>query len=370
MDNKKLIFGLFLIIIPLILFVLWYRNYVYNYCKNDMKCLKEKLIFNLDNLNNKLKNYGNKKIVEENDNKINEQNKENLVVNEEENIEGFFSGFGNWFSGSSPSSLPVSPGSLQNEDLSLLEKKISDKMTKSNKFPPSELNGNSDDFEDADNSEILNNSGTIGANSIKPMGTIGSNSVKPMGPIGSNSIKPMGPIGSNSIKPIGPIGSNSIKSKELLKEVDSEDLKEIINIKNPDIKSILGKCQFFNDKCPDKYYELGNFSIQGVGNGNILTCGNVQNTKPARAVAQIKNNAIYEIHITDQGHGFNPSSPPKVSIEGGKGHGATAEAVVDDDGFLKLIKIINPGYNYSETPNVMIDAPFMNSSCHLCCNDE
>jgi hypothetical protein len=232
-------------------------------------------------------------------------------------------------------------------------------MTKSNKFPPSELNGNSDDFEDADNSEILNNSGTIGANSIKPMGTIGSNSVKPMGPIGSNSIKPMGPIGSNSIKP-----------KELLKEVDSEDLKEIINIKNPDIKSILGKCQFFNDKCPDKYYELGNFSIQGVGNGNILTCGNVQNTKPARAVAQIKNNAIYEIHITDQGHGFNPSSPPKVSIEGGKGHGATAEAVVDDDGFLKLIKIINPGYNYSETPNVMIDAPFMNSSCHLCCNDE
>ena len=53
MDYKNFIFAIFLIIIPLILFVLWYRNYVYNYCKNDVKCLKEKLIFNLDNLNNK-----------------------------------------------------------------------------------------------------------------------------------------------------------------------------------------------------------------------------------------------------------------------------------------------------------------------------
>ena len=87
-------------------------------------------------------------------------------------------------------------------------------------------------------------------------------------------------------------------------------------------------------------------------------------------IAEIKNNSIYEIHITDQGHGFNPKSSPKVNIEGGKGHGATAQAVIDDDGFLKIIKVINPGYNYTETPNVLIDAPFMNSSCHLCCSDE
>jgi hypothetical protein len=126
------------------------------------------------------------------------------------------------------------------------------------------------------------------------------------------------------------------------------------NSQNPDLKTLFGSCQFFNDKCPDKYHPLGNFSIQGTGSGNILTCGNVQNTKPAKAIAQIKNNAIYEIHITDQGHGFNPSSPPKVSIEGGKGHGATAEAVIDDDGFLKIIKVINPGYNYTTLPTIRI----------------
>jgi len=139
------------------------------------------------------------------------------------------------------------------------------------------------------------------------------------------------------------------------------------NSQNPDLKTLFGSCQFFNDKCPENYQPLGNFSINGIGNGSTLTCGNIQDTKPAHAIALIKNNSLYEIHITQSGKGFNPDSPPKVSIEGGKGHGATAESVIDDNGELKLIKIINPGYNYTETPNVIIDAPYMNSSCHLCC---
>jgi hypothetical protein len=351
MEYKNFLFAIFLIIIPLILFVLWYRNYVYNYCNNDIKCLKEKLIFNLDNLNDRLKKYGNK-INEENNIKNNENEENNN--NDGDNIEGFFGGISNWFSGSSPTNLQVSPGSLPNEDLSLLEKKINDKMKVSNSFPPTDLNGNSDDFKDSDNSEILN---SINGNSLKP--TI----QKP--PVLPNKEN-------NNMNAI--FDSNNLKKKSL--DNDVKPKKDIITppapiiVKKPDLKSILGTCQFFNDKCPDKYHPLGNFSIQGVGSNSILSCGNVQNTKPAKAIAQIKNNAIYEIHITDQGHGFNPSSPPKVSIEGGKGHGATAEAVIDDDGFLKIIKVINPGYNYSETPNIVIDAPFMNSSCHLCCMNE
>jgi hypothetical protein len=365
MNNKNFLFGIFIIMIPLILFVLWYRNYVYNYCKNDIKCLKEKLIFNLDNLNNKLKKYSNK-IKEEDkiivNNNYNNDNNYNYNNDNNDNIEGFFGGLGNWFSGSSPGNLPVSPGSLPNEDLSILEKKINDKMKISNNFPPSDLNGNTDDFKDSDNSEILN---SIGSNSIKP--PLKKTNVLPNNE--NNNQNAIFDI--NNLKKKLP--DNILNSKKKLPDNILNSKKELPPsqiIKKPDIKSILGTCQFFNDKCPDKYHELGNFSIQGVGTGSILTCGNVQNTKPARAVAQIKNNSIYEIHITDPGHGFNPSSSPKVSIEGGKGHGATAEAIIDDDGFLKLIKVINPGYNYSETPNILIDAPFMNSSCHLCCADE
>jgi hypothetical protein len=322
-----------------------------------MKCLKEKLIFNLNNLNNKLKKYGDENNIINKNNVTIVNNEMENQINNNDNIEGFFGGLSNFFSGSSASNLPISPGSLPNEDLNILEKKINDKMTMSNKFPPSELNGNSDDFKDSDNSEILN---SIGSNSIKQ-------------PIKKNNVLPN--TENNNPNAIFDSNKNNLKidPKNILnikKESKPPSSQPSQNIKNTDIKSILGTCQFFNDKCPDKYHQLGNFSIQGVGSGSILTCGNVQNTKPAKAIAQIKNNAIYEIHVTDQGHGFNPSSPPKVSIEGGKGHGATAEAIIDDDGFLKLIKVINPGYNYSETPNVLIDAPYMNSSCHLCCMNE
>ena len=342
MNYKNFIFAMLLIIILLVLFIFWYRNYVYNYCKNDMKCLKEKLIFNLNDVNDKIIKYNNKI------NEVNAVNEVNIVeeVNEAEEIEGFFGGLSNWFSGSNPSNLPVSPGSLPNEDLSVLEKKINDRMKKSNNFPPTDIDGNSDDFKDADNNEILN--------SIN-----GKQPVK----------KPNPPVLPNVENNGSTLNTNAIFNKNNKVTIPNKTPPSIM-LKKPDLKSLLGKCQFYNDKCPDKSYELGNFSIQGAGSGSMLSCGNVQNTKPAKAIAQIKNNAVYEIHITDQGHGFNPSSPPKVSIESAKGHGATAEAVIDDDGFLKLIKVINPGYNYTETPNVLIDAPFMNSSCHLCCADE
>lgn len=335
MEVKNFIVMIILIAIPLILLVLCYRNYAYNYCKNDMKCLENKLTFNLSNLNEKLKLL--KKDI---------QQEETPKIKADDQIEGFFSGLGSWFSGSAPSNLPIAPGTLPNEDLMTLEKKINDKngAIKSSTFPPADVNGNSDDFADSDNSELL-------GQTIKPVG-------KPYG------VKPVSSASTES-DPI-PIFDDELSSK---KNSQSVPVPAKAVTKQASLKELLGKCQFFDGKCPDNYVELGNFSLHGVSSNSVLTCGNVQNTKPAKAVAQIKNNTVYEIHVLDQGHGFNPDSPPRVNIEGGNGHGATAEAFIDEGGYLKTIKIINPGYNYSETPNVLIDAPMMNSSCHLCCQE-
>jgi len=335
MEVKNFIVIILVIAIPLILLVLCYRNYAYNYCKNDMKCIEDKLSFNLFNLNNKLKLLKNNLQTQEENIQIQD---ENIKINSNnEQIEGFFNGLGSWFSGSSPTNLPVLPGALPNEDLMTLERKINDKNSpiKSSTFPPKEVNGNSDDFYDSDNSELLGV------------------------PIGQSDGKP---IKSNN-KPYGAKIVNEQNKSE------PSPVQSIPVTKQASLKELLGKCQFFDGKCPDNYVELGNFSLHGVSSNSVLTCGNVQNTKPSKAVAQIKNNTVYEIHVLDQGHGFNPESPPRVNIEGGNGHGATAEALIDEGGFLKSIKIINPGYNYSETPNVLIDAPLMNSSCHLCCQE-
>jgi hypothetical protein len=157
------------------------------------------------------------------------------------------------------------------------------------------------------------------------------------------------------------------KDNTPLPKVQNKSSDSTLSSSSNNISSMFGKCQFFNDKCPEGYNSFGNFSIEGVGSNLSLSCGNVRDTKPAKAVTEIKNNAIYEIHILEQGHGYLPNQPPRITIEGGKGNGASAEAVVDDNGYLKLIKVVNPGYNYTETPNVVIEAQSNDSNCHFCC---
>jgi hypothetical protein len=325
-----------------------------------MKCLEDKLTFNLSNLNNKLKSLQNS--IKEEDNSIGQENSE-LFYNNNEQIEGFFGGLGNWFSGSAPTNLPVTPGSLPTEDLMTLEKKINTKNSSINTelstFPPKDTNGNSDDFQDSDNAELLGHVAKT-SQSTKMKG-------KPYG--GVNKAMVDTDVDKGAMIENSPVKSESVPS--ISKSLESKPAPVSPPVSNNiSLKSILNKCGFYNGSCPDNYFELGNFGLHGVSSNSILTCGNVQDTKPAKAIAHIKNNTVHEIHILDQGHGFNPESPPKINIEGGNGHGATAEAIIDDDGFLKTIKIINPGYNYTETPNILIDAPMMNSSCHLCCKDE
>ena len=81
----------------------------------------------------------------------------------------------------------------------------------------------------------------------------------------------------------------------------------------------------------------------------------------------VKNNSIEEVIVLDKGHGYNPDKPPKITVVGGKGNGGHCESIVDDDGYLSLIKVIHPGNYYTETPNIIIESPLMNSNCHFCC---
>jgi len=319
MDNKILIIIIIslLIIIPLGLLILCYRSYALNYCKNSVKCIEDKLFNNIENMVNDVKDK--RKKLEYIVNNKNIEKDDNVV-------EGFLGNFSGWFQGSTPSKLPVAQNNINTNSM-LGENNV----IKSNTFPPKiELQGNNEDFKDSNNKELLNQ------------------------------------ISNKTTLKKKEIIQKNIPEKIQTKTIERLTVDKNID-KNMDIKKVLGTCKFYNDKCPDTHQELGKFSIGGVGSNTILTCGDVENSRPARAMAEIKNNSLFEIHVIDSGEGFNPKNPPKITIEGGKGHGATAEAVIDDDGKLKIIKIINPGYNYSETPNVMIDAPFMNSSCHFCC---
>ena len=367
--NTDFIIIILLLVFPLFLMILCYRKYINNYCNNDMKCLNKRLLDNLTNLNERLKNR--KDELEHMQNKLYD---EALKENKKENIvEGFFDGLTNFFSSTPNNGLPVSPGSLDKQNINVLEKKISDRMKRSSSFPPKD--DDDDEKKDSDNNALLKsiNNG-MKLNNIELMKTKENNMNNKNNANNKNNVENMNKTNIENMN-VSNLDKNFNLDSSLSSGVQTKENTPIPKPNNIEkkpvvvqpLKNVLSSCNFFNDKCPDDYQPLGNFSISGVGNNTILACGNVDNVKPAKAIAVIKSNSIHEINVLDPGIGFNKDKPPKVSIEGGKGNGATATAVVDDNGYLKLIKIINPGYNYTETPNVIIDAPFMNSSCHLCC---
>jgi hypothetical protein len=414
-----------LIIVPLILLILCYRSYVYNYCQNDMKCLKQRLIFNLKNLNTKLKaeEHFQSEMVDQEYSSMPQQEYASMPQQEyasmpeqeyasmpqqeyasmpqqeyasmpqqESNssafppptqmpdeetsdyqIEGFFGGLTNWFSGSTPNSVPVTTGTLPDENLNILEKKISNSTIKSSTFPPK--NSDSTEFKDSDNSEILNVINPKSGAPIIPKPNKENNQPEAIFNKKeiSNKVNASANAGANASANANANANASANAGANVNASANETPIKAPNVKQfekENKKSLIGgDCQFFHDKCPDNYNSLGNFSVLGVGSTSILNCGNVQNVKPAKAIAVIKNNSVYEAVITDPGSGYNPQKPPKITVESnnGKGYGANCEAVIDDDGFLKIIKVINPGYNYTETPKINIELQTQNTSCHLCC---
>ena len=377
MDLKKFLLGLLLFIIPIILIILIYKFYIYKICHHNEQCIKKNLMYNLDDISNHLKNL------------VSKQEKE-------EQIEGFFSGIVDWFY-PNPESIPgtekvdasnipqantnplqnnnleTSPLSGENKDSSNNEflKSLSDKSKKFSDFS----NTNIKSMSDIDNinkkleSELKNKVDDINTNNVnesnkKPTNFIEKNAKNDTIPLKYETNNPK-----NLYSPIKMEKEIPLRKENFNQQMLTEEENIGINNKNTNQSMLLntGQCNFFHDVCPSDYSDLGNFSLGGMEKNITLNCGDVQNTKPAKAVAVIKNNEINDVLVVDKGQGFNPQKPPKVDVVGGGGRGAELEASIDDDGYLKIIKVIHPGYNYNETPNVIIESPMMNSSCHLCC---
>lgn len=65
-----------------------------------------------------------------------------------------------------------------------------------------------------------------------------------------------------------------------------------------------------------------------------------------------KFTGIYLIQVTDGGSGYDPQSPPGVTISGGGGSGATAQALVSNEGTISWVYLTNEGTGYTSTPTV------------------
>ncbi|MBI1324798.1 DUF642 domain-containing protein [bacterium] len=63
---------------------------------------------------------------------------------------------------------------------------------------------------------------------------------------------------------------------------------------------------------------------------------------------------IMSVSITNAGSGYDPKNPPQVTFQGGGGSGATATAVVGDNGTITQIVMTASGTGYTSAPTVVI----------------
>lgn len=68
--------------------------------------------------------------------------------------------------------------------------------------------------------------------------------------------------------------------------------------------------------------------------------------------ADVFNQRVMDVRMTNFGSGYNYLSPPTVNFSGGGGTGAAAVAEVSYDGRLIGVRMTNPGSGYSSTPSV------------------
>jgi hypothetical protein len=87
------------------------------------------------------------------------------------------------------------------------------------------------------------------------------------------------------------------------------------------------------------------------GNPDILIIGG--GIEPAQATAIVANGQLTSVRVDNAGQGYTQA--PGVTVTGGNGTGATAVATLINGEVS--ITITNPGFGYSETPNVIIAPP-------------
>ena len=75
----------------------------------------------------------------------------------------------------------------------------------------------------------------------------------------------------------------------------------------------------------------------------------------AKAAPRIENGFVVGFDITDPGSGYD--ALPPVRLVGPSGRGAVAEAVLDVDGAVESIRVVNPGAGYAASTTALVRPP-------------
>ena len=126
-------------------------------------------------------------------------------------------------------------------------------------------------------------------------------------------------------------------------------------IANPN-KIVLKSTDTTNAAIDDGNYSFARLDTVAYNTEYILYHGTAPTPNTYFRVTSVKvdvRELISEINVTNQGSGYSNTAPPTVTLSGGGGSGATAQAITTD-GKVTRIEVINAGSGYTSAPTVTI----------------
>lgn len=143
-----------------------------------------------------------------------------------------------------------------------------------------------------------------------------------------------------------------------------EEKKDVTKMDTFQSKGLFGKCDFYS-QCPVGYSSYGGFSWKDAN----IQCGlKGRGYGVTKFIAEIKGGSIQNVIVVDGGSNFDKMKKYKVKVTG-DGSGAMIEPIIDDEGKIRVMKVIDGGSGYRDTPKIEIEGKEGNQ-CELCCSQE
>lgn len=168
---------------------------------------------------------------------------------------------------------------------------------------------------------------------------------------------------------IQPEESNIIDTTTLLNNLppvinDKQQVK-LPQVKLPQVELPQMNLQFFDSSdIPDEKQYMYTGAEIGLSGANV-SCGKSTTTAvKATGIAILdRDGSISDIKVLNNGKGYK--LPPIVTITGGGGSGCKAKAVIDDDTTVVHFEILDGGNGYISTPIIELEEPSNNKLCKL-----
>jgi hypothetical protein len=151
------------------------------------------------------------------------------------------------------------------------------------------------------------------------------------------------------------------ENPDVKNQILNENIKNSIEKDKNIPKPNMSQCGFYANQCPTGYNKISGFGLLGLpedisfqcGNQRIITKKTAQQEIDMKFDVNVREGKIQSIDVLDTDLQLDPKKNYFVLIEDTQGKGAKIDLILDDNGKIQVMNVIDGGRDY-ENPKIKI----------------